>query len=225
MTRFQQDLQRIQDLVSKAFAATGALISMPTTGGELTEKEQGLLMKTAAQFEQATVSIRTLCETNLTFLTAPEGQPQGNRWVPHVSAMYVIENQWIHICLEGLLPHCKYQTPYYLADTLRRLFDDHGFQGQKLPYYESAILVIDEHSEIAGRHVFDQDNKGWKAIPNALKGRVIADDDQYHLGLLLLSRPSPENRTYITIIPPEDIGDFCTLRNSPSTSDILYRGH
>lgn len=221
MTQFQLDLQRIQNLVSKAFTATGSLISMSTTSGFLSPKDQQLLMKIATQFEQATVSIRTLCETNISELPPTEGRPQGNTWIPFVT-LRVIEDQWIHISIDGLLPHCKYQTPVYLSDTLRRVLDGYGFQGQKLPYYESAVLVIDEHSEIAGRHVFDQDNKGWKAIPNALKGRVIADDDQYHLGLLLLSRPSSENRTYITIIPPEDVGDFCTLRNSPSTSDILY---
>jgi hypothetical protein len=43
-------------------------------------------------------------------------------------------------------------------------------------------FVVDEHSSINCRRVFDQDNKGWKAIPNALKGRVIPNDDQYSLG-------------------------------------------
>ena len=29
--------------------------------------------------------------------------------------------------------------------------------------------MIDEHTGIEGRHIFDQDNKGWKAVSNAIK--------------------------------------------------------
>ena len=62
------------------------------------------------------------------------------------------------------------------------------------------MLVIDEHSEIAGRRVFDQDNKGWKAVCNALKGRAIPDDDQYTLAVSLLATPSTENVCHITLM-------------------------
>ena len=41
-----------------------------------------------------------------------------------------------------------------------------------------AILIIDEHCDLKNHQVFDQDNKGWKAIPNALKGLLVEDDDQ-----------------------------------------------
>ena len=40
--------------------------------------------------------------------------------------------------------------------------------------------------------MFDQDNKGWKAIPNALKGLVVEDDDQQSLELALLSTPDSD---------------------------------
>ena len=55
-------------------------------------------------------------------------------------------------------------------------------------YKRQALLIIDEHCEIDARRVYDQDNKGWKAIANAIKGRLIPDDDQYSLGVCLLSR-------------------------------------
>ena len=41
------------------------------------------------------------------------------------------------------------------------------------------MLIIDEHTAMEGRHIFDQDNKGWKAVSNAIKGRLIPDDDQH----------------------------------------------
>ena len=89
-------------------------------------------------------------------------------------------------CTSGSIPscpHCRYQTPLWLTDTIRRLLDGFEAGGNTVPYFrERAMLVIDEHSEIAGRRVFDQDNKGWKAVCNALKGRAIPDDDQYNAG-------------------------------------------
>lgn len=53
----------------------------------------------------------------------------------------------------------------------------------KLPFFNRALLVIDEFTGIQGRHIFDQDNKGYKAVSNAIKGRLIPDDDQYTLAL------------------------------------------
>ena len=61
--------------------------------------------------------------------------------------------------------------------------------------------MIDEHCDIAARQVYDQDNKAWKAISNALKGRVVADDDQYSLGVCLLSRRSSEAECHIYVLP------------------------
>jgi len=123
-----------------------------------------------------------------------------------------------------LLPHCRYQTPAYLSDTIRRLLDAFEARGQKLPYFQQAVLVIDEHSNIDGRHVFDQDNKGWKAIPNALKGRVIPDDDQYSLGVVLLSSYRPENICHITLMDLNDASDFFVLRSESYSMDSMYQG-
>jgi len=93
---------------------------------------------------------------------------------------------WLHIMLHTLLPHCRYQTPGWLSDTIRRLLDGYEACGKRLPFYSRALLVIDEHTGIEGRHIFDQDNKGWKAVSNAIKGRLIPDDDQHTLACSLL---------------------------------------
>ena len=104
---------------------------------------------------------------------------------------------WLHIVLSTLLPHCRYQAPAWLSDTLARLLDDYERAGCKLPYFQRAMLVIDEHSSTEGRHIYDSDNKGWKAVSNALKGRLFPDDDQYTLALSLLSTRSTENVCHI----------------------------
>lgn len=55
---------------------------------------------------------------------------------------------WLHITLHTLLPHCRYQTPNWLSDTIRRLLDEYETCGKKLPFYSRAMLVIDEHTGI-----------------------------------------------------------------------------
>ena len=89
----------------------------------------------------------------------------------------------LHITLNTLLPHCRFKTPSYLSDTITRLIEDHRASGGRIPFFRKAILIIDEHCNLKNRQVFDQDNKGWKAIPNALKDilprqREISPDHQ-----------------------------------------------
>ena len=75
-------------------------------------------------------------------------------------------------------------------------------------HFKQMLLVIDEHSDVDGRHVFDQDNKGWKAVSNALKGLVIDDDDQYHLSVHMMSSRSAENVCHISLVLPESEEEF-----------------
>ena len=84
------------------------------------------------------------------------------------------------------------------------------------------MLVIDEHSEVDGRRVFDQDNKGWKAVCNALKGRAVPDDDQYTLAVSLLSTPSPENVCHIILMDLRDASDFFALHSGGYVSGSIY---
>ena len=124
-----------------------------------------------------------------------------------------------------MLPHCRFQTPNWLSDTIRRLLDDFERSGGTLPYFKSgAILCIDEYSSIESRTVYDQDNKGWKAVSNTLKGRIFPDDDQYTLGVMLLSRKSAENATHITVMDASSAGDFLSLRNGFAFITDVYSG-
>jgi hypothetical protein len=175
------------------------------------------------QFETSVLTLRTLCETS----GPGTGPPSKCTVLPGLAvagSVDLIENHWLHIRLETLLPSYRYQMPAYLSDTIRRLLDAFEIGGQKLPYFRRAMLVIDEYSHIDGRHVFDQDNKAWKAIPNALKGRVIPDDDQYTLGVALISSCRPENVCHITLMDFTDASDFFVLRSEPYLTDSMYRG-
>ena len=124
----------------------------------------------------------------------------------------LLDGRWLHIRLDTLLPHCRFQSPGYLADTISRLLDSFGENGRRLPYYKKALLVMDEHCSCESRTVFDQDNKGWKAVPNALKGRLFPDDDQFSLGIALLSTESEKAGCKIYVRPAEGAGEFFELR-------------
>jgi hypothetical protein len=170
------------------------------------------LDKMSAQFESAVLDLRKLCEKRRPEASRNESKPQ----LPAISvtgAAEVNEYGWLHIGLNTLLPHCRYQTPAYLSDTVSRLLDEYERRGRrKLPFFERATLVIDEHCDIESRTVYDQDNKGFKAIPNALKGRVIKDDDQFSLNVALISTKSDIPACHIYLLPAEDTGDFFFMK-------------
>ena len=111
-----------------------------------------------------------------------------------------IDIDWLHIRINTLLPHCRFQPPTWLTETLVELLDAYEACGGQLPHFKSALLVIEEYSDVDGRHIFDQDNKGWKAVSNAIKGRVIPDDDQYTLSVALLSTRSCQNVCHVTVL-------------------------
>ena len=128
------------------------------------------------------------------------------------------------IKLNTLLPHCRYQTPGWLTDTIRRLLDDYEAAGNTLPCFERALLVIDEHSDVSGRHIFDSDNKGWKAVSNAIKGRLIPDDDQYTLSVALLSKRSGEDVCHISLLDLREASDFFAGHSGYYAASDIYEG-
>lgn len=120
----------------------------------------------------------------------------------------VTHNGWLHITLNTLLPSCKYRTSNYIGDTISRLVK---YYGQDLPYFENAFLAIVEYCSNENHNALDNDNKGWKMIPNALKGRVISDDNQFVLSIGLFAKMSDDIRCEIYVMPPEDGSIFMDL--------------
>ena len=223
MTELKQDVVQIQELVSSAFQRTGEIAALADSGQPVPAKLQRALEQTMERFEQAALELRRLCEKN-----SPGVGGYGNRpAAPRMEAGGYVERfgyGWLHIQLNTLLPHCRYQTPEWLSDTIRRLLDEYESGGSELPRFNRAMLLMDAHCGFDGRHFFDQDKKGWKAVSNALKGRLIPDDDQHTLSLALLSRKSELNVCHIALLDQADAADFFSMHFGDYARNDFYGG-
>ncbi len=198
-------LLEIKNLLGQATAAAG----IAALGGENVAAQ---LERLNAALEHAAVLSRNTLEQARPCVDFLQGGKPPAPCVDIGGTVRLLDGRWLHIRLDTLLPHCRYQVPAYLSDTITRLLDGFGQGGGKLPYYEKATLVIDEHCSRKTRTVFDQDNKGWKAVPNALKGRLFPDDDQFSLGTALLSTECESAECNIYLLPAGDEGEFFELR-------------
>lgn len=203
--RIQNELLEIKSLLGQATAAAGiAAIG----GGNVIPQMERL----TAALERAVVLSRNTLELQRPCVEFLQG---GKPVLPHTAiggTIRLLNGRWLHIRLDTLLPHCRFQSPGYLADTITRLLDGFVENGRRLPYYKKALLVMDEHCSCESRTVYDQDNKGWKAVPNALKGRLFPDDDQFSLGTALLSAECESAECNIYLLPAGDEGEFFELR-------------
>lgn len=211
MTSIKNDLKTIQSITFEAYKTSGSVLAMfdgrDTDPNGIAET----LDKMSAQFESSVVALRNLCEKHHPGIRSKGTKPA----LPHIQLSgkaEVNDSRWLHIQLNTLLPNCRFQTPAYLTDTVTRLLDEYENRGHQLPRYDNAMLVIDEHCDINSRTVFDQDNKGYKAIPNALKGRVIKDDDQFTLSIALMSTRSAVSACHIYLLPQIESSDFFYMK-------------
>lgn len=225
MNNLKQDMKHLRmlmDTVHRRTCALSDLIEQERTDSAVLQKSLELA---AEQFERAVLELRGICEHH-TFAPVDASKKASLLVMDVVGSVEVFGYGWLHITLNTLLPHCRFQSPTWLSDTLRRLLDRYESCGKKLPFYRRALMVIDEHSAIEGRHVFDQDNKGWKAVSNAFKGRLFPDDDQYTLSIALLSKKTDQAACcHITILPLEDAHDFFAAHSSDYASCNFYSGH
>ena len=221
MNGLKKDIVRMQDLAGDAFAATGRLAALADSTSP--EKLQKALEEASGTFERSALELRQLCEKH-----APGVGGYGKRPVlPRMETAGFVERfgyGWLHIQLNTLLPHCRYQPSEWLSDTIRRLLDEYESGGSELPFFKEAMLVIDEHCAVKGRHIFDQDNKGYKAVSNAIKGRLIPDDDQHTLGLTLLSGRSELDVCHITLLDLSDAADFFAFHSGDYEVKHFYNG-
>lgn len=126
----------------------------------------------------------------------------------------VIGNDWLYLRLETLLPSDKKPGQVKrVSNTITNLLDYFSGYTGYLPNYDRAFVVIVEHksTEDKDKASYDHDNKGYRAIPNALKGRVFSDDNQFVMSLGLFTAHN-ENDPHcdIYVIPIEDIAEFAT---------------
>ena len=217
----KEAIKQIQALTYGAYQASGQVAAL--IGASRPENMAEALEQTAARMEQGTVHLRALCESCLPPVPAV-GQKPALSPLDAAGKVEVNEFGWLHIQLNTLLPHCRYQTSDWLSDTIRRLLDEYESGGSELPFFKEAMLVIDEHCAVKGRHIFDQDNKGYKAVSNAIKGRLIPDDDQHTLGLTLLSGRSELDVCHITLLDLSDAADFFAFHSGDYEVKHFYNG-
>ena len=217
----KEAIKQIQALTYGAYQASGQVAAL--IGASRPENMAEALEQTAARMEQGTVHLRALCESCLPPVPAV-GQKPALSPLDAAGKVEVNEFGWLHIQLNTLLPHCRYQTSDWLSDTIRRLLDEYESGGSELPFFKEAMLVIDEHCAVKGRHIFDQDNKGYKAVSNAIKGRLIPDDDQHTLALALLSTKSELDVCHITLLDMVDVADFFAYRSGDYAVPDFYSG-
>ena len=211
MPDLKTDMCRAQQVAYEAYLATGSLLALTDCNHPDKLLFARELDKLAGRFESGAMEIRSLCETHRPNLHDRIKKPLISPFTL-TGEVSVNEYGWVHITLHTLLPHCRFQTPAFLIDTITRLLDEYESKSQKLPRFDRAMLIVDEHCDVESRQVYDQDNKGWKAIPNAIKGRLIEDDDQFSLQVALLSTKDTVPSCHIYLIHPDDTGDFFSLR-------------
>ena len=201
-----EELKKIEGFLAEAMIWAEDI--SPEGGGSFTQME-----RLNDALERATILSRNALERLRPCVDFPQNGKPALPEQPVYGTIRRFNGYWLHIRLETLLPHCRFQVPAYLGDTLARLLDGFVKNGVRLPYYNKALLVIDEHCDCRSRTVYDQDNKGWKAVSNALKGRLFPDDDQFTLGVALLSSKSTIPNCNIYVLPAEDVEVFFNLRS------------
>lgn len=187
-------------------------LSMNTTNSEK-EISKGV--------EEFMCEIENLCVKSRNILSPyeykqPIGSSLGTVNVPLDIAgdIDITRDGWVKITLNTLLPNCRQRISKYIGDTIGRLTEN--FPGE-LPYFETAFMAIVEYCNNKKHIALDNDNKGWKMIPNALKGSVIEDDNQFILSIGLFTKESDDLKCEVYIMPPEEGGIFMDLL----TNDML----
>ena len=212
MQTIKEMIQQIQAITFDAYKASGQAATLLNEQGFSPEVLANSLEQTASQMEHGAVELRALCESCLPELLTIGRKPV----LPPLDvagSISVNEFGWLLMELNTLLPHCRFSTPVWLTDTITRLLDQYERRQGKLPMLDRALLVIEEFCDVDSRNVFDQDNKGFKAVSNAIKGRLVEDDDQFTLSVCLLSqRFSGAKSCHIYVLPLSEAGDFFSMR-------------
>ena len=205
MTEFKKTLSDLQNDTVKVMQCLSKLLMSESKSGTVVEKKiddylcelEGLCIKSRGTLDRfrtsGIVSEKYIYDKTVTDICGD---------------IDVTYNGWLHITLNTLLPSCKYKTSNYIGDTIDRLIK--SYDGE-LPYFENAFLAIVEYANHKNHNALDNDNKGWKMIPNVLKGRVISDDSQFVLSIGLFARLSEDMRCEIYVLPPEDGNIFMDL--------------
>ena len=199
---FYDELQAVSERLLKANKHAIRLMNDQTITDERINDEMDDLM---VEMENGCIAARRILEKYRPLIPLEQRGGKLKTFEDIIGSVEVTPEMRVHIKLNTLLPHCKYKTTNYLQDIILRLLE--SYPGT-LPKYDKAFLAIVEHCNHTNRNAYDQDNKGWKQIPNALKGILFDDDDQFNLSLGLFSVYSDEPACHIYVMPIESASDF-----------------
>ena len=173
------------------------------------EKRNTLLDAAMQQVELCCIDMRLLCEKARAKQIYPISETGKYNHKTIYGEVNILDNGWVDIRMNALLPHCKVVGgTQYVSDTIVRLLEEFRKEGGELPYYEKAYVAIVEHAPEDCSGAFDHDNKGFKGVINALKGRLFGDDNQFELALGLFTFVDDDPHCRIYVMPYEEAGDF-----------------
>ena len=152
-------IKRIQTVAYDAYKASGQLaaLDMPDCPPEALART---LESAAANLEQGAVTMRTLCESLwpalLTLGRRPSLPP-----LELAGRLEVNEFGWLHIQLETLRPHCRFERPLWLTDTITRLLDQYEI-GLARKVVDDLFWkdLCDNYIEIAKERLYEPDIHG-----------------------------------------------------------------
>ena len=157
MLEKKDHVKRIQEITFEAYKSSGRIAALLDQNTGPSEQLSEELERVAAQIEHGAIELRNLCARYQAPLP-PVGQKPALEPLNIAGRAECNEFGWLHIQLNALLPNCRFASPLWITDTITRLLDRLERRNGKLPLLEEALLMIDEHCDIAARQVYDQDN-------------------------------------------------------------------
>lgn len=205
MERYKKVLSGLQNDMVKVMQCLSRLLMSNSISKEIVAKGMDDYL---CELENLCVKSRTVMDRFRPEDKWKETPGEDSNTLAPAGTLEVTHEGWLHITLNTLLPSCKYRISGYIADTIERLIKSSPYD---LPYFDKAFLAVVEYCNNKNHNALDNDNKGWKMIPNALKGRVIEDDNQFILSIGLFSKLSDDMRCEIYVMPPEEGSIFMEM--------------
>ena len=181
------------------------------------DKVNALLDMAMQQIENSCITMRRICEQ-----IRPQTPPPQKGKNFYTKALFgeviLMDTGWVHIKLNTLLPHYKaLGGTQYITDCITRLLDKLAQEGGQFPIFTKAYVAIIDHCDFARCDVFDDDNKSFRAVLNALKGRLYPDDNQFELSLGLFTKIDADVSCHIYILPEQEVTAFHSYRLEEDT--------
>ena len=202
MDTLKKELKYVQETLIRSIQAISRVSMSESKSEQVIDKRLGDILDTV---ESACVTARCVIDRYRIMTPFSENGKKEKIISKVAGEIEVTAEGWLHIKLNTLLPNCRYKNNSYIQYTLTRLLEECD---KPMPMFDNSFLAIVEYCDYDNREVYDQDNKSWKMIPNAIKGRVVKDDEQFRLDIGLFSKISDTPACHIYVIPQTQLSEF-----------------